>query len=255
LNFLNGKSLGIPDRALPGRRGNWLINNTFAGMISWSAIDTHGDAHRVAGNVCEVSNSTVGTQGHCYYISYGSDIQLRYNVGAGAPGYGIHLFDQLRSSNDFQRVIRNVLIEGNHLRNSTLRSGLIIAMSDEGAKGNYIDNVVVRGNTFSANSHLGVLVTGVVRNVTLTGNTFLQNGRQGIHIANQATVNGVIISGNSITQSDNANCRNDCSWYAIAHIETGAAAANVTINGNYYVPSPPVVLGGNDSVPATQPPP
>jgi hypothetical protein len=253
-HFRNGKSTGIPDNGLPGRRGDRYINNTFTGTIAWAAIDTHGDNHLLAGNVCDVANSTVGTQGHCYYISYGSGTQIRYNVGAGAPGYGIHLFDQLRSSADFRREIRDVLVEGNLLKNSTLRSGMIIAMSDEGRTGNRIENVVVRGNTFTANSHLGLLISGAVRNVTVAGNTFLQNGRQGIHVANEATVNGVAITGNTLTQSDNPNCLNDCTWYNTAHIETGAAAANVSISGNYYLPPPPMVIGGSDSAPAVQPP-
>lgn len=252
-HFRNGKSTGIPDTGLPGRRGNRFINNTFTGTIAWGAIDTHGDDHLLAGNVCDVAGSTVGTQGHCYYISYGSGTQIRYNVGAGAPGYGIHLFDQLRSSNDFRREIRNVLIEGNLLKNSTQRSGMIIAMSDEGRIGNVIDNVVVRGNTFTANSHLGLVIGGAVRNVSVAGNTFLQNGRQGIHVANEATVSGIAITGNTLTQSDNSNCRNDCAWYGLAHIETGAAAG-VVIQGNYYLPAPPVIIGGSDSAPATQPP-
>jgi hypothetical protein len=255
IHFRNGKPLGMPDNGLPGHRGNRFINNTFTGVIAWAAIDTHGDNHLVAGNVCEVSDSTVGTQGHCYYISYGSGTQIRYNVGSGAPGYGIHIFDQLRSTNDFRRVIKDVLVEGNLLKNSTLRSGLIIAMADEGGLGNTIDNIVVRGNTFTANSHLGMAISGMVRNVTVAGNTFFQNGREGIYVADQATVNGVAITANSITQSANANCRNDCTWYHLAHIEIGAAAANVTINGNYYAPSPPVIVGGSDSAPATQPPP
>jgi hypothetical protein len=61
------------------------------------------------------------------------------------------------------------------------------------------------------------------------------------------------VSGNNFTQSANANCRNDCTWYEIAHIQQGAAAANVTINGNYYEPQPPVIIGGSDAAPAPAP--
>lgn len=101
--FRNGKSLGVPDVGLPGHRGVRFVDDTFAGLIAWSAIDLHGDGHLLAGNVCEVTGSTVGTQGHCYYVSYGSGSKLLYNVGAGAPGYGIHIFDQQRSAQDFKR--------------------------------------------------------------------------------------------------------------------------------------------------------
>jgi hypothetical protein len=87
--FLNGKSTGVPDTGLPGHVGDQFIDNTFTGVIEWDAIGTHGNDHVLAGNVCQVSGSNAGTEGHCYYISYGSGVQLRYNVGSGAPGYGI----------------------------------------------------------------------------------------------------------------------------------------------------------------------
>lgn len=236
LVFRNGKSLGMPDKGLPGLQGNRFVDNAFSGQIAWAAVDAHGDGHELAGNVCEVTGSTVGTQGHCFYVSYGSGVRLRYNVGAGAPGYGIHLFDQQRSSADFKRVITDVLIEGNVLRDSSLRSGLIIAMNDEGGLGNVIDGVVVRG----------VVIVGLVRNVTMTGNTFVENGRQGIHVG--AGVTGVSVTANDITQAGGANCRHDCSWYATAHVEIEATASAV-VRGNTYRPAPPVVLGGVDPSP------
>jgi len=246
LVFRNGKSIGVPDVGLPGHHGDQFVDNTFAGLIAWSALDTHGDGHLLAGNVCEVTGSTVGTQGHCYYVSYGVGTQLRYNTGSGAPGYGIHVFDQQRSAQDFRRVIGNMLIEGNVLRGSTERSGLIIAMNDEGGAGNIIDGVIVRGNTFAANSHLGVVVSGHVRNVTITGNTFDENGRQGVHIA--AGVTGVAVVGNTIVQSENTNCRNDCTWYATAHVEV-EPSANVDVRGNTYRPGSPILIGAVDPAP------
>jgi hypothetical protein len=246
LTFRNGKSIGVPDTGLPGHHADQFIDNTFAGLIAWSALDTHGDGHLIAGNVCEVTGSTVGTQGHCYYVSYGDGTQLRYNVGAGAPGYGIHVFDQQRSAQDFRRVISNMLIEGNVLRGSTERSGLIIAMGDEGGVGNVVDGVIVRGNTFAANSHLGIVVSGHVRNVAITANIFNENGRQGIHVGTGAT--GVSVIDNGIVQSENTNCRNDCTWYVTAHVEV-EPGASVEVRGNDYRPAPPIIIGAVDPSP------
>jgi hypothetical protein len=241
LEFRNGKSLGVGETGLPGLRGNRFVDNAFSGVISWAAIDLHGDDHLLAGNVCDVSGSSVGTQGHCYYVSYGSGSQLRYNIGAGAPGYGIHLFDQQRSSSDFRRVITNVLVEGNVLRSSSQRSGLIIAMADEGGRGNVIDGVTVRGNTFTGNNHVGALVTGLVRNVRFEGNTFDENGRQGLHVTEGVT--GVVVEGNTFVQSSASTaCRIFCSWYEVAHVQV-AASASVALGGNTYRPQPPVVTG------------
>jgi hypothetical protein len=250
IEFGNGKSLGIPDTGLPGHRGDRFVDNSFVGTIEWGAIDTHGDDHLVAGNVCDVSGSTVGTQGHCYYISYGSGVQLRYNVGRGAPGYGIHVFDQQRRAGDFRRTITNLLIEGNTLTGSSERSGLILAMNDEGGVGNLIDGVIVRANRLGANNHLGALVIGKVHNVVFTGNTFDQNGRQGLHIADDPGIAGVTVSGNTFIQSANANCHLFCTWYDPSHLQVGARASAVTVSGNHYEPAPPVVLGATDTSPS-----
>jgi hypothetical protein len=79
--------------------------------------------------------------------------------------------------------------------------------------------------------------------VTVGGNTFDENGRQGISIG--AGVTGVRISGNTIVQSDNTVCLNDCTWYRRGHIEI-AGGAEVEVRGNTYRPAPPVLLGTSD---------
>lgn len=243
-HFEGGKSLGV---GTPGLRGYRVVNNSFRGTISWDAIGTHGDDIVLAGNVCDVSASTVGTQGHCYYISHGRDITLRYNVARGAPGYGIHIFDQRRSTADFRRVIANVLVEGNLLAGSPERSGMIIAMSDEGALGNHIDGVVVRNNLFVANNFAGIAIGGIVRNVQIHHNTFYKNGRQGITIYDEATVSGIDVRNNLIDQSANANCKVNCTWYEIAHVQRGAKAQNVTVASNFYAPGPATLIGAQDA--------
>ena len=132
-----------------------------------------------------------------------------------------------------------MLIEGNLLKNSRLRSGLIIAINDEGVRGNLIEDVVVRNNIFTANSHIGMVVSGVVRNVRVYHNTFFENGRQGINIAEAARE--IDIRANLFVQSENANCLNDCSWYRTAHVE---ARATASLRANGYFPGEPAALGG-----------
>lgn len=248
VEFKNGKPLVV---GFETSRGNRMVNNTFRGTIGFDAIGTHGDDILLAGNDCDVAASTVGTQGHCYYISNGSNIRLLYNIGRGAPGYGIHIFDQLRSTNDYKRVISNVLVEGNWLASSPERSGLIVAMSDEGALGNYIDGVTIRNNIFVANNFAGIAVGGVVRNVRIYHNTFYRNGRQGITLYDEATVDGVDIVNNLFDQTSNTNCQSNCSWYADAHIQKGARSKNVTITNNHYTPGTPIVLGASDGAAST----
>lgn len=248
--FEAGKSVGVGNIGL---RDVQVIKSTFTGTIGFDAIGTHGDQITLAGNVCDVSGSNVGTQGHCYYISHGNDIRLLYNIGRGAPGYGIHIFDQRRSTPDIRRVISNVLVEGNVLSGARERSGMIIAMSDEGALGNTIDGVIVRNNVFAANNFAGLAIGGVVRNVRVYNNTFDRNGRQGITIYDEATVNGIDIRNNLFDQSTNTACTSNCSWYTQAHLQKGAAAQDVSLANNYFAPGPAIVLGATDPSAASGP--
>ena len=238
--FENGKSIGVGSI---GAKGNRVVNNRFRGRIAWDAIGTHGDDITLAGNVCEVASSSVGTQGHCYYISHGRGIRLLYNVAKGAPGYGIHIFDQERSKPDIQRVIEDVLVEGNLLSASTQRSGLIVAMGDEGGRGNRVKGVVVRNNIFFGNNFAGVAIGGNVQDVLLEHNTFFGNGRQGLTIYDEASINGVQVRNNLFDQTGNTNCRQDCSWYEEAHVQRGTKAQNVVLEGNFYAPGPAKLIG------------
>ena len=129
-------------------------------------------------------------------------------------------------------MIADVRVEGNLLASSPERSGLIIAMEDEGVRGNHIDG-------------------GIVRNVLIDHNTFYQNGRQGITIYDDVRVNGITVTNNLIDQSENTNCLLNCSWYQIAHVERGAKAQHVTVSHNAYAPGPAMVFGVTDTVPST----
>jgi len=232
LGFRDGKSAGIPDTGLPGPRGVRLIDNTFAGTIGFSAVDSHGDGHLIAGNVCRVSGSTVGTQGHCFYISYGRGVGVLHNIAEGATGYGIHVFDQQRATTDFRRVVRDLLIQGNRVGASRERSGMILSMGDEGGLGNRIDGVVVRGNRFAGSNHAGIVVGAGVGRLRVAGNTIGDNGRQGVNVADDPTIRDVVISGNTIIQSPNRLCRSNCTWFAPAAVEVGARAREVVVTGN-----------------------
>jgi len=245
-HFTGGKSMSVGN---VDNKGNRAINNTFRGVIGWDAIGAHGDDHLIAGNDCNVTSSTVGTQGHCYYISHGRHLRLLYNVGRGAPGYGIHIFDQRRSTPDIQRVIANVLVEGNLVASSTLRSGMIIAMQDEGNLGNRVDGVMIRNNIFTGNNHMGLVLGGIVRNVQIYNNTFYKNGRQGIHVIDDPGVDGVDIRNNLFDQTANANCTSNCGWFQDAHVQKGTQSRNVAVSNNYYAPGPALLIGTTDGAP------
>jgi hypothetical protein len=231
--------------------GASIFLNTFRGAIGYEATGASGDDHVLAGNVCEVSGSTQGTQGHCYYISFGNNVRLLFNRGSGAPGYGIHVFDQRRRAGDFRRVISNIVIHGNVLTGSTNRAGLIVTMGDEDGVGNVIDGVTITGNTFAGNDQLGAVVGGNVRNVMIIGNNFVQNGNAGLYISGGATTDNVQIQGNAFDQSANNVCKIDCTWYPSAHVIATADIKRVILTQNRYRPGSPVTVGITDLSPVT----
>ncbi|MFN8110480.1 MAG: right-handed parallel beta-helix repeat-containing protein [Thermoleophilia bacterium] len=211
------------------------VDNSFSGNLGYAAVGTHGDNLLIAGNVCDATGSSQGTEGHCFYISNGAHIRLLWNVGRGVPGYGIHIYDQRRSTPDIRRRITDVLVQGNTLTGSTQRSGMIVAMDDEGHMGNLISGVRVQGNTFMANNHVGLVIGGNVTGVRVTQNRFVQNGRQGVNVYDQPTIHGVRITGNLFDQRDNANCHVFCDWFPRADVQVGAHAVGVVLRGNRYV--------------------
>lgn len=243
-DFTGGKSAGLGNERTTDTR---IVNSTFRGVLGYDAVGTHGDDVLVAGNVCDVSGSTVGTQGHCYYISHGRRIRLLENVGRGVPGYPVHIFDQQRSADDFRREIADVLVQGNVLSASTERSGLIVAMGDEGGRGNRVTNVRILGNTISGNNHTGIRIGGNVRGVRIERNRLVQNGLQGVTVDDDPTIADVRIAANLITQASNGVCRSNCTWYRPAHVEVGARTRGVTLAGNRYGPGARVVLGAASS--------
>jgi hypothetical protein len=236
LRFANGKSIGVPETGDATRlRGVKFVNLRADGAVSWSFLDLHGDDHVLAGCVCEATSSVQGTQGHCYYVSYGNNLRLIYNIGSGAPGYGLHIFDQRRKAGDFTRVISNVLVEGNILKNSKQRSGLILAMGDESALGNRIENVLIRNNIFTGNNHTGVALGLNIANIEMYNNTFYQNGRQGLLMSDAGPIRNVSVENNLFYQSANDVCTSNCSWYPFGHIGfTPAAVSEFVVNNNGY---------------------
>ena len=248
-HFSNGKSTGVTERSdLDRHLGDKFINNLIDGELAWAAIDSHGNDHTLAGNVCNAATSTVGTQGHCYYVSYGNNLKILYNIANGATGYGLHIFDQRRQTSDFRRVISQVLVEGNILKSSPERSGMILAMGDEGGYGNKIDGVTIRNNIFLANNHVGLALGVNVRNIKVLNNTFYQNGRQEIQLTENGPLSNIVIANNLLFHGPNSNCATFCSWYQDAHLQfTPSQVSNLVVANNGYFGQAITILNGTGS--------
>jgi parallel beta-helix repeat protein len=225
LHFKNGKAIGV--------RGDnvQIVDNTFSGSgYGWAAVHAGGTNILLEGNQCDISGNVVGTQGHCYYISQSSNMTIRNNVAKGMTGYGIHVFDQRRSGDPsgFERLIKNVIIEGNVALHSQQRSGIILDAYDHAR----IENVVIRNNVLFNNAQCGIYVSGVVSNVKIFNNTLFGNGATALGIGGSAPeVTNFEIKNNifDITNKSNSN---------VYHVGTGKENTSLILRNNLYWPKP-----------------
>jgi parallel beta-helix repeat protein len=175
LHLKNGKSIGVNGNTIQ------IVNNTFTGSgYTWAAVHAGGTNILLEGNICDINGNTVGTQGHGYYISHGSNITIRNNMAKGMTGYGIHVFDQRRSGDPsgFERLIKNVIIDGNVVSHSEQRSGIILAAYDHAR----VENVIIRNNVLFNNAQSGIYIPGIVSNVKIYNNTLFGNGETALPI-------------------------------------------------------------------------
>ncbi len=225
LHLKNGKSIGVSGNTVQ------IVNNSFTGSgYAWAAVHAGGTNILLEGNICDINGNTVGTQGHCYYISYGSNITVRNNVAKGMTGYGIHVFDQRRSldPSGFERVIKNVIIDGNVVSHSEQRSGIILAAYDHAR----VENVIIRNNVSFNNAQSGIYIPGIVSNVKIYNNTLFGNGEIPLLITGTTgNVAGVEIKNNifDLTKSKSSNAY---------HVVNAKDNTSLILRNNLYWPKP-----------------
>lgn len=225
LHLKNGKSIGVGGNTVQ------IVNNSFSGSgYAWDAIGASGSNILLEGNKCDINGNTVGTQGHCYYISDGSDITIRNNLAKGMTGYGIHVFDQRRSEDrpGFERLINNVIIEGNVVSHSQQRSGIILAAYDHAR----IENVIIRNNVLFDNAHSGIFIPGIASNVKIYNNTLFGNGETALLIYGMTSdVTKVEIKNNIF---DRTNSKSSNAY----HVSNEKGNTSLVLQNNLYWPKP-----------------
>jgi len=235
LHFNNGKSIGAGGNTVQ------IVNNTFTGSgYAWGAIEVGGTNILVEGNTCDIEGNTVGTQGHCYYVHHGSNIVVRNNMAKGMTGYGIHVFDQRRSEDPpgFERLIKNVIIEGNVVSHSQQRSGIILSAYDHAR----IEDVIVRNNVAFDNRDSGIYIPGIVSGVKVYNNTLLGNGGTALLIYGKTgDVTNVEIKNNifDLTHSNSNAC----------HVFNKEKNSSLVLQNNLYWPKPLRLEKVSDSSP------
>jgi hypothetical protein len=237
LTFQNGKSIN----AVKGCDGAKIINNKFLGKgYTWAAINTEGNDLLVQGNEIDLDGNVVGTQGHGIYIAQGENIAVTNNRVSGMSGYGIHVFDQKRSGDIDQRVIKNVVITGNVCSNSGDRAGIIVAAQSPDA---FAENIEVYKNVVYDCPGNGITVIDQVMGVSIYNNTIYNvntdgkkaNGEDGIYVGRNV---------------GDVNILNNIIWHqADGHHIAIENATNVLGQSNLYWPGQPRLLNFIDRRP------
>jgi len=236
LHFKNGKSIR------GGGNTMQIVNNTFTGSgYGWAAIDIGGTNILLEGNKCDINGNTVGTQGHCYYVHNGFNITIKNNVAKGMTGYGIHVFDQRRSGDrpDFERLIKNVIIEGNVTSHSQERSGIVLAAYDHAR----IEDVIVRNNVAFDNPGAGIYIPGIVSNVKVYNTTLFGNREMALSIyGTTRDVMNVEIKNNIIDLTNRKGSNAE-------HVGNGRGNTSLILQNNLYWPKPIRLEKVSDSSP------
>lgn len=156
-------------------------------------------------------------------------------------GYGIHVFDQRRSEDPpgFERLIKNVIIEGNAASHSQQRSGIILDAYDHAR----IENVVVRNNVLFNNIHSGIYISGIVSNVKIFNNTLFGNGATALLIGgSEREVTNIEIKNNIFDITNKSNSK-------AYHVVNGKGNASLILRNNLYWPKPLLVYKLSDPSP------
>ncbi len=156
-------------------------------------------------------------------------------------GYGIHVFDQRRGGDKpgFERLIKDVVIEGNVVSNSLQRSGIILAAYDHAR----IENVIIRNNVVFNNPHSGIYIPGIVSNVKIYNNTMFGNGGAALSIyGTEKDVNRVDIRNNIFDLSSaNGSAANT------QHVKNEKGNSTIALSNNLYWPKPVRLLKLTDT--------
>jgi hypothetical protein len=128
-----------------------IVNNRLAGFYKYGAIEIAGDDILVEGNEIAL-DGTGSTLDHGIYVHYGKNKIIRGNRITGAPGYGIHVYEE--NKYPVSPDINGVVIEGNAIANSAARAGIIVTC----APNVKITNVTIRQNVITKNAQGGIKI-------------------------------------------------------------------------------------------------
>jgi len=170
--------------------GLQIVNNKFIGpQPQYGAIETGGTNILIEGNEIVLDDGG-NTRDHGIYVHAGNNITIRNNSIVGSQGYGIHVFDQPRSTaQNVTLRLQDYVIEGNYVAGSRTRAGIIVAKTDAPANNSYviIENIRLQRNVIVGNTVNGLKVLAGT-GIEVYNNTFYQNDYAQIYIEGQLNV-------------------------------------------------------------------
>lgn len=227
---VEGLHLIMPWRCDAFGTGLQIVNNQFTGpQPKYGAIETGGTNILIEGNYIEYDDNGGNTMDHGIYVHAGSNITIKNNTVIGSKGYGIHVYDEQKSSDPNlwkPMTLKNYVIDGNLVMKSQSRSGIIVA---RGRGGNtvQVQNIQIQRNIFVNNAMYGVLVRDG-DDISVFNNTFVQNYSTDLRIENSA-----------YAHQNNVNARNNIFIGSEGgHVVNLTGSSNITLNGNLYNATP-----------------
>ncbi len=218
-----------------------IKNNTFTGSYRYSAIGPRGYNILIEGNTIDI-NPTGDTKDHGIYLNAGpnsmsDNIVIRNNYIRGMTGYGIHIYDELKSTGDPLKTIQNIVVDGNYITNSTDRSGIIAACGNNVQ----IQHVTIKNNVIANVADHGINIKKVpvkLDDIKIYNNTIYDFGTNGIYLRD-AEITNVDIKNNIIYDSRNNG------WN---HVSNEGNSPSITVGNNLYDKTP-VLENATDSNP------
>ncbi|MCB0300939.1 MAG: right-handed parallel beta-helix repeat-containing protein [Calditrichaeota bacterium] len=254
LFFQLPKSIRVVDWDSPSLHVH-LMNNHFTGpQPRYGAIEFRGSYGLIEGNTIEISGDNGESQDHGIYVMSGENNTIRKNTVSGTFGYGIHLYDELKSNDDpnVLKYIRNVVVEENIVKNSRKRSGMIVGRQHNVR----VENVIIRKNIFAGNNHVGLLIRQVDGLIEIVNNTFYNNGLQALNLG-EGSADPVVPSAkiiNNIFYTTGNNCREHCDWFSEYLVDVSSGVGQIEVNRNLYLPLSDGIRGAEDVSPVSAEP-
>ena len=182
-------------------------------------------------NFIKYSDTGGNTRDHGIYVHKGERITLRNNTIIGTKGYGIHVFDEQKSTKprDWAAhpfAIKNYILESNFVSGSQSRSGIIIAKG-RGGRHIKLENITIRNNILVGNAEFGLYIRDG-KNISVYNNTFYNNRitalfvkepTKGSEPVSHVTIKNNIFSGG-------------------AHVRNKSTGQNIVLENNLYNAGP-----------------